>query len=207
MSQVNKLSQLNVRVDDLLIVLDDRELIKANWTAHTEIVDWLARHFFPYQSDDFLQELRRRSRGSIDPNQWPTDYFQRPPMTFFLGALCGLHEETRAVVESWPSDLYGRQDWDDCYHMPQQMVFGLGDPQLVDHHMRRLKLRLKNPEHVRAWLAHTELTALDYVRDAIQGMANKDQSRQLMEVFCLVNAPESGSAHAGTETEFESARW
>ena len=190
-NQANMLANPDVRANDFLAILDDAALRKSNWTAHGEMVAWLARHLLPYLTDRVVQELRQQLRGQLDPAQWPTDYHQQPAMTYFLAALCGLHPDVQAVVESWPDDRYGRSDWDDYFHMPQQMVFGLGNPQLVDQHMRRLKLRLKNPAYIRAWLAHTELTALDYVRDTIQAETNKDLARKGMEVFCLVKAPEA----------------
>ena len=115
----------------------------------------------------------------------------RSALEFFLAALCGMHAEVLAVVASWPDDLYGRQYWDDYYHMPQQMVFGLGDPHLVDYHMRRLKLRLHKGAYIRAWLAHTELSGLDYVHASIQAETNKNEARSLCEVFVLVKAPEA----------------
>ncbi len=112
-------------------------------------------------------------------------------MVYFLAALCGMHDEVLAVVESWPDDFYQGQEWQDVYHMPQQMIFGLGTPQRVDRHVRRLRLRFRSPEHIRAWLAHTEFSGLDYVRDAIQAQTNKDEARKLLESFCLVQAPEA----------------
>jgi predicted DNA-binding WGR domain protein len=186
-----KLCNPSISAEDFLAILDDAALAEAHWSAVTEVVAWLARHLFPYLADSVLQELRQRLRGQLDPVKWPTDYYKRPAMAFFLATLCGLHPDVQAVVESWPDDLYGRNDWDDYYHMPQQMVFGLGDPRLVEQHMRRLKLRLKTPEFIRAWLAHTEFAALDYVQQSIQAETNKDRARKLMEVFCLVKAPEA----------------
>jgi hypothetical protein len=45
------------------------------------------------------------------------------------------------------------------------VVFGLGSAKLMAQQMRRLKLPLHRREFVRAWLAHTEVAALDYVKD------------------------------------------
>ncbi len=143
-SRFKKLTDLareNVRAEDVLSVLDDR-LLKEYWlSVNVDVLTWASCHLFPYLSDTVLDDLRALLRPLLKQSQWPTDYYRRPTMTFFLAALSGLYPEVQALVESWPDDLYGRQYWDDHYHMPQQMVFGLGDAHLVDRHMRRLKLR------------------------------------------------------------------
>jgi hypothetical protein len=186
-----KLWRDDVTAEDILTALESPGIGKSDWQAPTIVFEWAARHLFPYLSDQVLGELRDLLRPRIDPSQWPTDYYARPAMRFFLAALCGLHAEVLSVVTSWPDDRYGRQHWDDYYHMPQQMVFGLGDAQLVDQQMRRLKLRLHKPTHIRAWLAHTELDRLDYVRDCIQKETNKLDARTLLGTFTLVKAPEA----------------
>ena len=57
--------------------------------------------------------------------------------------------------------------------------------------MRRVKLSIKRPELARAWVANTEYTGLDYLRDAIQGLTNKNEAEKLFEVFNLVQVPEA----------------
>lgn len=193
-TKAQQLLDADLDAKDFLTILDDTELGKFAWTAHTELVSWMARHLFPYLSDAVLEDLRALLPSQLQRSQWPTNHHQRPAICFFLAALCGLHREVQAVVESWSDDFYGRQSWDDYYHMPRQMIFGLGSWQLVDHHMRRLKLRLKNAEFVRAWLVHTEYAALDYVQKNIQNASSKADAAQLMEVFCLVRAPETAAA-------------
>jgi predicted DNA-binding WGR domain protein len=189
--RVRQLLDPDITAKDFLAIVEDSSFAKAAWTYHPDIVSWMARHLFPYLSNALLDDLRPLLRPHLKQAQWPTNYYQRPEMVFFLAALCGLHQEVQTLVESWPDNFYGRQDWDSYYHMPQHMVFGLGSWQLVDQHMRRLKVRLKEPEFVRAWLAHSELAALDYIRDNIQAEKNKQEALELMEVFCLVKAPEA----------------
>jgi hypothetical protein len=75
-----------------------------------------------------------------------------------------MHEQVYEVTSSWADNQYGKQDWDDHYHRPQDIVFGLGTSDLVAAEWRRLKLRMRTPEHVRAFLACTEYDALDCVR-------------------------------------------
>src|SRR4029079_1967529 len=93
----------------------------------------------------------------ITPARWPKDPY-RDVWPFKVAAQLGMHDELRAVVESWPDDRYAKLRSSD-YAGPQMVIFGLGDPALVEKHMRRLRLRLKDPRQVTGWLAHTEWRA------------------------------------------------
>jgi len=106
----------------------------------------------------------------------------------------GLHDELRNLVESWEDKRYSApdcNDYPDSYMRPRDIIFGLGNALLVEWHMRRLKLLLQTPHDVRAWLAHTEYAALDFVRDSILAISNKDEAAALLEVLALVTAPEA----------------
>jgi hypothetical protein len=70
-------------------------------------------------------------------------------------------------------------------------VLGLGSRELVEHHFRRLKLRLNTPQRIRAWLAHTEYGALDFVRESIGAATNKEEAEQLLATMARVQAPEA----------------
>jgi hypothetical protein len=105
-----------------------------------------------------------------------------------------LHDELLKVVESWPDDRYvvsGGEDWHDAYHVPQLMVFGLGSADLVSKHARRLGLRMRFPEYMRAWIAHTEYDGLDWAAKTVAETKNKDDAAKLAEVLALVHAPEN----------------
>jgi hypothetical protein len=54
-------------------------------------------------------------------------------------------------------------------------------------------LRLKNPGHARAWLAHTEYAGLDLLRDSILDGESKPWVESMVKVFCLVKAPEAAA--------------
>src|SRR5262249_7549410 len=135
--------------------------------------------------------LRARLRPLLDPVAWPASFYEVPRLAFPIAAALGMHDEMRAVVESWKDDRYGGELWVDHYHRPQEIVFGLGDARLVEFHMRRLRLRLWEPLYLRAWLAHTEVAALDYVRDCLVALTNRDEAEKLIPELGRAKAPET----------------
>ncbi len=160
------------------------------------LMDTLAVGFrayvLPYLTQAEIMRLRPRLRPSLHPSRWPTDYRAISPAGFHLAAGLGMHEETHALVRSWPDDFYGRcTDWDYSRHRPQEIIFGLGSAELVESEMRRLKLRLYSSTYIRAWLAHTQYAALDVVRDSILAAANRQDAERLLETFTIVHAPEA----------------
>jgi hypothetical protein len=148
-------------------------------------LDWFIHEVFPRLTDADVEEGRRALRRQMKSATWTRDSLMWPDPVFHLGSLFGLHDEMLAIVTggSWPP---GHPH----YHRPRDIVFGLGSANLVEREMRRLRLRLEKPEHVRAWLAHTELSALDFVRESILAVKNKNEAAALAEALALVRAPE-----------------
>jgi hypothetical protein len=151
----------------------------------------LGEYLLPYLTVEEARTLRDQLRPALKPANWPASHLEMPPLAFSLAARLGMHAELRALVESWPDDRYSAQAWLDHYQHPQEMVFGLGDPAQVQHHMRRLRLRLSLPTYIRAWLAHTEYGALDYVRDTILAMTNREEAEKLLAELGRAKAPET----------------
>src|SRR5262249_16126327 len=54
-----------------------------------------------------------------------------------------------------------------------------------------LKLGLDTTYLIRGWLAHTELTGLDLVRDRVLAQTDKSWTERLLEPLCKVQAPEA----------------
>jgi hypothetical protein len=148
-------------------------------------LDWFAHDVLPHISNEELDEVRLALRQQISSATWTRNSLEWPDPVFHLGALVGLHDEMLAIVtgRDWP---VGHPH----YHRPHDIVFGLGTPALVVQHMRRLRLQLEKPEYVRAWLAHTELSELDFVRDSILEVKNKKEAVPLVEALAVVRAPE-----------------
>jgi hypothetical protein len=135
--------------------------------------------------------LRDQIRSRITPQHWPDSVNCKPPFEFYLAARLGLQDELLAVVERWPDNAYPQESDDDLCQQPQYLVFGLGSTALVEKHFRRLKLKLNNTDHVRAWIANTEYAGLNFVRDAILAAPYKPAVEESLEVFCRVKAPEA----------------
>ncbi len=158
------------------------------WVA--TLADGFRRYGVPYLTRDERRELRELIQQRITPSLWPTSHYDGVPAVIRFGAYLGCHEAIRAVVESLRDDFYTGEDWSDHYHRPQEILFGLGDPQLVQAEMHRLKLRIVQENHIRGWLAHTEYSALDHVRRSLQTIGNKDEAAAAVQLFAMVRAPE-----------------
>lgn len=134
--------------------------------------------------------LRQAVRAEVATTPWPSVSYERPKYVFSLAAFLRVGEELTRVVEAWPPDLYANAWSTSWYRIPQQVIFGLPSPALVSAYMRRLKLRLSTPSHIRGWLAHTELAELDLIRDSILAETNRDEAAELVETFSrAVQAP------------------
>jgi Domain of unknown function (DUF4132) len=161
---------------------------KLDWRIIGNLVKGLRQYVLPYLYQEEIQSLHPYLKSKLDPSQWQT-YPQVPHACdrlglFLLGSYLGMHDEMRSLVESWPDNFCQR----DCYHVTQDIILGLGTPQLVEHHMRRLKAVLL-PNHIRGWLAHTQYSGLDYLRDITLNTIVSHHA--VMEGFHLVKAPEA----------------
>jgi predicted DNA-binding WGR domain protein len=189
-----------VMIRPLLSLLDFEEVVDLAFTVrgtHQQdseipmLVPGLLDHL-PYLDAKQVDALRARCKGSLDPKTWPSDFYKAGPIGFYVAArVGGFADELRALVESWPDDRFSAQGWHSHYQAPQLIVFGLGSAELVEQHMRRLKLRPDRPEYIHAWLAHTGAGALDLVRDTILGIKNRDEEERLIAAFAAVHAAEA----------------
>lgn len=151
----------------------------------------LQKHFFPRLTEAERKALKKRIAPKVVPKKFPSDYYDEPPGEFLVAAMLGMHDELEAVVDSWLDNRYGDEAWHDSYHVPQIIIFGLGSGELVERHMRRLKLKLHEPHYMRAWLAHTETRALDWPVQTIVQTKNKDVAASLANVLALVKSKEN----------------
>jgi hypothetical protein len=156
------------------------------------LAEQFSHHVLPYLSEAQRQGLHPRFRSSLDPSTWRSyPPYSCPPLGAYLGALLGMSQEIRSLVNSW-SDDYGPQveGYIPHYMQPQRLLFGLDDPKEVVRHMQRFKLKLNTPYLMRGWLAHTERSGLELLRDSVLTTNDKTWIERMMEPLCLVRAPE-----------------
>lgn len=172
------------------------ELILAQYHKHHTTTPFallcgFRRHVLPYLDPPTRARLSALLAARLDPAGWPGDgYTGGPPAWYLAAQLGGQAAALRALVESWPDACFA-QGAADYHQHPQLVIFGLDQPALVARHLGRVGLRLSCPDDIRAWLAHTELSALDMVRDSILAEQSKDRAAELTEVFALVQAAEA----------------
>ncbi|MBY0523276.1 MAG: DUF4132 domain-containing protein [Gemmataceae bacterium] len=136
-----------------------------------------------------LASLRRLVANLIDVHVKPTKSWDYYPASVYFGAMLGCHKELRQIVQGW-QDPALPVTYPALYH-PPEFVLALGSPEIIESEFRRLKLKWDRPEHIRGWLATTELRALDVVRDAILAITNKQHCEDMLAVFARVKAPEA----------------
>jgi hypothetical protein len=152
----------------------------------------LREHALLLLTDDEKASLREAIRPEITPAAWPADPYAVMSAAFLLAPLLGMHAELEAVAASIPDDRYtGGYSWGDVYNLPQHLLFGLGSAARVDHHVRRLGLKLNQPGYARAWLAHTEFSGLDHLAESVIAARNRGLAAKLAGVLALVDAPEA----------------
>jgi hypothetical protein len=179
-----------------LICDDDLAIKYAHWapgTANRRLQVTLAAGFRKYVRPYLAEEELGSIRDSL---RKPLEAFRKAPTMWLLpqhglASSLGMLDELLALVQSWPEDKFRVLMPSPYFPSPQEVIFGLADPRQVTHHMRRLRLSLQSPDHVRGWLAHTEAGALDYVLESVLAAEKKEDAEVLTSVLCLVKSPEA----------------
>ncbi len=170
------------------------------FTHKTSIVHGFRFLVCPYLSQARITELQNFLHPRLDNKNWPAPApYLEPPAEFFLAAGIGMNDDLLTLIESWDDDRFrGGRFYSIYYQKPQEIIFGLKDPRLVSYHTKRLALNLLPPNYIlktsayiRAWLAHTEYSDLDLIRDAVLSTGQKKEAKEMLKVFALVKAPEA----------------
>lgn len=56
----------------------------------------------PYLDAAAIATWRDAAKALWDPSAWSADFYIAPAPAFFYGAMLGLHDEVRALIEQWP---------------------------------------------------------------------------------------------------------
>jgi|GEM_PF-2763101 predicted DNA-binding WGR domain protein len=157
-----------------------------------EINTGLHRYVLPYLTEAEREKAIASLPQRLDISTWPDPkQYRLTPPEFHFAAMLGSHQaDLLALINSWSSTLFNLLEFGYTHlQRPQDIILGLQDPQLVIEHMQRLKLRLFSSEHIAAWLAHTEFSHLDLVRDAILAEGSKDSAAELLKTFAASRSP------------------
>jgi Domain of unknown function (DUF4132) len=154
--------------------------------------DGFRYYVLPYLSIAERDNLRQAITPQLNKIKFSTDYYKAPPRVVFLGALIGMKTELEILTAQLPENFYNGREWSgDHYHQTQRVIFGFQNVAAVQTEMARLRLYLHKPEYAKAWLAHTEYAALDYLKQSITMATDKSIAAELLEVLALVKAPEA----------------
>jgi len=132
-----------------------------DWRILHQLVQGFRRYILPYLSQAEVEALHPRLSSKLDPGSWTLPPSERAGL-YLLAAALGMHEALLNLVATW---TMADCQWDHHF-VASEIIFGLNDPTLVEHHIRRLSRKLP-PWQVRVWLAHTEHAALDYVQESL----------------------------------------
>ncbi|HEY0603726.1 MAG TPA: DUF4132 domain-containing protein, partial [Herpetosiphonaceae bacterium] len=169
-----------------------RLMRESGWRETTlrSLIAGFRRHILPYLSHQERAQISQSLRPYLKQVQWPAKVQDLPHPAFYFAAMLGEHHDLlQGIVEGWHDERYSFYKWADYLELAQEIVFGLGDPRAVEAHVRRLNLRLTDPSHMRAWLAHTEDRALDLVYATIQAQTQPEAAAALSQIFALVASP------------------
>jgi hypothetical protein len=153
-----------------------------------DIVESFVRCVLPYLTPGKLERLQGMLRPRLvppSPGVW-NDQSRPLPIGYRLAGYLGLHDEAKAIAATIPTDF--------IFHFgpAEDVLCGLGDPHQVAFEVRRRFSCLYRLRSLRAWLAQTEFSALDVVRNSIRpSRRNRRMLAARMTIFTKVKAPEA----------------
>ena len=153
----------------------------------------LHSNYLRFMTREEKDTLRNHLAGQVPPFL-PTTPYESWQSKYYTAAALGMPAEVTAIVANIPANHYKGDPWIDLYQQPQWLVFGLPSRELVISEFKRLSLRLRSEEQVRAWLALTEYDGLDVVADSVCRESNKEIANSLASLLDLVIAPEAAAA-------------
>ncbi len=148
--------------------------IELGFTHAVEI--GFARAILPFSSDDALSEMRQIVAHVMATFPFPKNPDSIPAFCFRLATILGMTDELLPIVEHWPDNAFSgeRGRLAEIWLRPQSFVLALREPQLVEHHFRRLNL----PGcPIGNWIAITGFSALDVVEHSIIWELSKSVSK------------------------------
>jgi Domain of unknown function (DUF4132) len=155
----------------------------------------------PYLTETERHRCRQLTGAVLERTPWTPQFFNLTPPVYYLAAnLGGFGEVLQKVVSAWPDQSYQnmyRGIWmrreDYVAHRrprPQELLFGLGDPERVAFEMERLNLLINTNHHLKGWLAHREYEGFGPIAQTLLILNRKEDIGALMRQLVTIVAPE-----------------
>lgn len=158
----------------------------------------------PYLSPEERDRCRQRTGAVLEQTIWKSTFFRNAPPVYYLAAsLGGFGEDLQKLVTTWPDRSYQRiyngypGMWtqrevfvSQLQTRPQEILFGLGDPERVAFEMERLDLDLNALHYLKGWLAHREYQGLEQIVKTLLRLNRKEDGVALMRHLVAIVAPE-----------------
>ncbi len=156
----------------------------------------------PYLTEAERDRCRQLTGAVLERTPWTLAYFNLTPTVYYLAAsLGGFGEALQKVVSTWSEQSYQnlyRGLWmrpGDCVThrktRPQELLFGLADPERVAFEMQRLNLLVNANHQLKGWLAHTEYQGFGPIVQTLLTLSRKQDIGALMRQLVAIVAPEA----------------
>ena len=208
-ARADQCAEVTLCLGCLFSPLEIYDLIVGDWTVtdyrgtRNDVTGW-AQWMIPGFHQYVLPYLSRLERESLQTHA--KKFLKQLPIpahddesanwaAWMFGGILGLHDEVEKVVNAWP---------DEAFHQRHQsysrilVLMGLRNGGIFRQQWRRLGLHVNDFDRyggwgrpaagswIRAWLAHTEFTDLDMIRDGILAQTNKEGCEVLLKTFAQV---------------------
>lgn len=169
---------------DIPLQLERLQADREPWEFYGKFREQIA----PQLNPDERSKLRAALASTMSPRA--ADPYSSYPANYLAGALVGCHAEIAACCALIPDDEYQAGSYNSWEATPEWLLFGLPDRETVIAEFQRIRLTLRSPEALVAWLALTEFDDLKMLADSVCGIKNKAEAAKMAKVIHRVVAPE-----------------
>lgn len=141
--------------------------------------DPVTQGFRAYILPHLTSEDRDEYRALMRP--YLVNWQDQTSLAPLAAALGGMDTE----IEAWLSDPHLRSA------SVQRVVFGLSNPQRVEEIVRHHRYPYWGAEYLKAWIAHTETNALDFVGDLVKDARGRTDAQKKLRFFNKLPVPQS----------------
>lgn len=163
----------------------------------THLATGFRNYILPYMTRQEREALHPTIREKINLLSSPMNAWERVALPYIWAAYTGMFEEVQSIMNHWPDDFFGKKN---AFHSSRQshhrindIILGLGSPDLIIHHTKRLQLRLYTPELIYTWLANTETRELEIIKQSILAERKDKKSYELTQALGVVKVPETAT--------------